>query len=156
MLKVFEYLEYICLFTILIIAIVQDIKENKIKNVLNVTGIVLGLLFALVVPDRTFVDALLGFVLLQVLGIVLWKVNAFRAGDAKLLCVTGTFLGWKMGLNVLLVSLVCGAIIGIPFVIKRLKKKEKGLTKYPFSISILLGTIIGVFGGYLWELLPVF
>lgn len=154
MLKVLGYVELVCLFSVLLIAVYQDIKTRKIKNVLTVSGIAIGLVFSLIMPERTFVDALLGFLLIQVLGIILWKLKIFRAGDAKLLCVTGTFLGWKMGLNILLISSICGAVFGIPLVVKRLMKKEKQLTRFPFSIAVLVATVIGIGVGYLWEMLP--
>lgn len=156
MLKVLGYVELIGLFSVLLIAVYQDIKTRKIKNVLTVSGIAAGLVFSLILPERTFWDALLGFLLLQVLGIVLWKLKIFRAGDAKLLCVTGAFLGWKMGLNILLISSVCGAVFGIPLVVKRLIKKEKQLTHFPFSIAVLTATAIAISVGYIWEVLPGF
>ena len=156
MLKVLGYAELIGLFSVLLIAVYQDIKTRKIKNVLTVSGIAAGLVFSLIMPERTFWDALLGFLLLQVLGIVLWKLKIFRAGDAKLLCVTGAFLGWKMGLNILLISSVCGAVFGIPLVVKRLIKKEKQLTHFPFSTAVLAATAIAISVGYIWEVLPGF
>lgn len=151
--KLLEYFYWICFAIVLALAVWQDIRIRKIKNELNVTGVVLGLLFAILLPERNILSALIGVIVLLVVGIFCWKLNFFRAGDAKLLCVVGAFLEWKMGLNVLLIAIICGAIIGLPFVIVRIVKKKKELTKFPFAIAIAIAAIIGLRFGYLWDIL---
>lgn len=149
--EVLEILSVLCFFGVLAVAVWQDIRMRKIKNALNVTGVVLGIFFSVFLPGRGVFSALVGVIILLAAGILCWKLKVFRAGDAKLLCVTGAFFGWKMGINILLLSVIYGAVLGLPLVIRRLLKKEKGLTKFPFSIAIALAGIVGVVFGYVWE-----
>ena len=153
--KLLEYIRWICFAIVLVLAVWQDIKTRKIKNELNVTGVVLGIVFATILPEQKVVFAVLGFIVLLVVGICFWRLKIFRAGDAKLLCVVGTFLEWKMGLNVLLISIICGAMIGFPFMVWRIIKKKKELTKFPFAVAIAVASIISLKFGYLWDILDV-
>lgn len=151
MMKILEILNWLCFAGVLGVAVWKDVTQFKIENKINVTGVALGFLFAAILPERKMLPALLGFFIVLVVGILCWNLKFFRAGDAKLLCVAGTFLEWKMGLNILLISIVCGAVLGIPLTIRRLIKKEKELTKFPFSIAIALASVLGVCFGYVWE-----
>ena len=151
MMKILELANWISLVAVLTVAMYQDIKMRKIKNAVNVTGVVLGILFAVLLPERKLLPAFVGFFVLLAVGIACWRLKLFRAGDAKLLCVVGTFLEWKMGLNILLLSILCGAVLGLPLVIRRMIKKEKELTKFPFSLAIALASVLGICFGYVWE-----
>ncbi len=150
--KIIEYVNWICFAVILALAVVQDIKVRKIKNELNVAGVVIGILFAAILPERKILLSILGFLLLLAVGIFCWRLKIFRAGDAKLLCVVGAFLEWKMGLNVLLVAIICGAVVGLPFVIWRIAKKKKELTQFPFAVAIATATILSLKFGYIWDI----
>ena len=153
MMKAFEYVNWICFAGILAIAVWQDIKIRKIKNEVNVTGVLLGIIFAALLPEREILPAVLGFLTMLVIGILCWNLKFFRAGDAKLLCVVGAFLEWKMALNVLLLAIIFGAVIGAPLVVWKIVKKKKELTQFPFSIAITLACVIGLRFGYVWGML---
>ncbi|MBP3595451.1 MAG: prepilin peptidase [Lachnospiraceae bacterium] len=151
MMDVLRYANWVCFTLILIIAMWQDVKMRRIKNEVNVAGVVLGILFALILPEREVLPAIAGLFALLAVGILCWRLKFFRAGDAKLLCVVGAFLEWKMGLNVLLLAIILGALFGEPLVIRRIVKKEEGLTQFPFSIAIGAACVIGIRFGYIWE-----
>lgn len=157
MMNILEYMNWICFAAVLGVAVWQDIRLRKIKNEVNVAGVLLGIFFAAILPEREILPAILGFFVVLVVGIICWNLKFFRAGDAKLLCVAGAFLEWKMALNVLLLAVVCGAVLGAPFVVWRLikkeEKKEKEGTKFPFSVAIALACVLGLKFGYVWELL---
>ena len=153
MIKVLEIANWVSLAAILIIAMYQDITMQKIKNEVNVAGVLLGIVFAFILPEREVFPAFVGFLVLLITGIFCWKIKIFRAGDAKLLCAVGTFTGWRMGLNILLIAAVCGAVLGLPLVIKRIAKKEKEMTKFPFSIAISIACVLGLMFGYVWDII---
>lgn len=145
--------QYLCLAVVLGVAVWQDVRMRKIKNRVSVAGVVLGLSSAALLPGRQILDALLGFAVMLAVGMVCWKFHVFRAGDAKLLCAVGSFTGWKIGLNCLLISIIIGAAAGLPLLIRRLYRKEKGRTAFPFSIAIAISCVVGLVFGYLWEIL---
>ena len=94
MMDVLRYANWVCFTLILIIAMWQDVKMRRIKNEVNVAGVVLGILFALILPEREVLPAIAGLFALLAVGILCWRLKFFRAGDAKLLCVVGAFLEW--------------------------------------------------------------
>lgn len=149
--KIIDYVELTVFFIYLIGVTGTDIKTHKIKNEMCMLGMVLGLIFSVLSPDRTFLSAIIGFFFMLAVGFAAWLLKVFRAGDAKLFSVIGAFMGWKMGLNIFLISVLCGAVIGIPLVIRRLIKKEKGWTQFPFSIAITIACILCVCFGYVWD-----
>ncbi len=146
-------LQYLCLAVILGAAVWQDIRTRKIKNQVCVSGVLLGLASALILPGMYILDALAGFLVMLGVGMLCWKFHVFRAGDAKLLCAVGSFTGWKMGINCLLIAVLLGAFLGLPLVILRLKKGKGGRTAFPFSVAIAAGCVFGLIFGYLWELI---
>lgn len=149
--KIIDYIGLALFFVFLIVVTWQDIETKKIKNEFCMTGVALGVTFAVLSPNRTILSALLGFFALLLVGFVSWTLKVFRAGDAKLFSAIGAFFGWKMGLNIFLISVLCGAVIGIPLVIRRLIRKEKGWTQFPFSIAISLACVLGICFGYIWD-----
>lgn len=148
-------IDYVVMAVILCLAVIQDIKENKISNKLNVLGTVLGMLLALILPHRGVLDALLGVVACFLFGLLCWNLKLFRAGDAKLFCAMGSFLGWQLGLSCILYAIIAGSIIGIPkLILQRFVRKEKGLVKFPFAIAIAVGCVLCAIFGAIWSWIP--
>lgn len=148
-------IDYVVMAVILCLAVIQDIKENKISNKLNVLGTVLGMLLALILPHRGVLDALLGVVACFLCGLLCWNLKMFRAGDAKLFCAMGSFLGWQLGLSCILYAIIAGSIIGIPkLILQRFMRKEKGNVKFPFAIAIAVGCVLCAVFGAIWSWIP--
>ena len=141
---------------ILGVALWTDLTKRKIPNIINVTGVICGILLAAIIPERTVLSAVIGFFVLLGVGLVIWNLHIIRAGDAKLLCVAGSFFGWQMGLNCLLFSILCGAVLGLPVVIyTRFVQKKKEKTKFPFALAISIGCLLSMKLGPVWELISI-
>src|SRR6185369_15329786 len=92
-------------------ASVIDLDHRILPDVMTLTGIVLGLVGALLNPERSFVDGLLGFL---AGGGFLWAVafiysaikkeEGMGGGDIKLLAWVGSVLGWKAVIFTILAS----------------------------------------------------
>lgn len=148
-----RYIFYFCLAVLLLLAIWQDVTTKKIKNYLSVSGAVTGVLLSLFQPIEGINPgtALLGFAVGLVVGIVCWRMRIYRAGDAKLFSALGTFLGWQGVLSCMLLAVLFGALLGLPFVGYRLLKKKKGLTKLPFAPMIAGACFVTVYLGCVWD-----
>ena len=79
----------ILLLVLCTIALIQDIKTRKVKNKFNFTCAIVSFLFVLFTKEVTIADAFLGFVCAFLLGIVCWRIGAFKAGDAKFMWTIG-------------------------------------------------------------------
>lgn len=128
-----------------------DIDHFLLPDVITLTGVVLGLVGALLNPERSFLTAALGVFFG---GGVLWAIAYFYflyrkeegmgGGDIKLLAWIGAVLGWKAIPFVIISSSLIGSVVGI-FIMMRSKKGLK--TVIPFGPYLALGAVLFLFGG---------
>jgi leader peptidase (prepilin peptidase)/N-methyltransferase len=136
---------------ILIIITFIDLEHQIIPNILIVIGLVMGLLFSLINITTGITDALLGFalgfgslLLVALLAKLLLRKDGMGGGDIKLLGVIGLFLGWKLTLLTLLLSIYIGGIFSIILLLLRIKKKGDYI---PFGPFISLAGFIALLWG---------
>ncbi|HEY0703157.1 MAG TPA: prepilin peptidase [Candidatus Acidoferrales bacterium] len=167
-----ETLKWATFSAVLIVLIFTDIRERILPDVVNYTGLVLGLAFsffvtpgdgtAMWISNRIFrfpppqpvlglVDALLGA---AVGGGLLWLVSEayFRLrgregmglGDVKMMLMVGAFLGPKRTLLTILAGSVLGSVLGIAVILARGKDADYEL---PFGTFLGAGALLVVFFG---------
>ncbi len=146
-----SFLIYFTFVAALIVITVIDLYHQIIPDVISLPGIGVGLLASLVLPQFTFFDSLIGFLLgggslflVATLYQWLFKREGMGGGDVKLLAMIGAFLGWKAVILTILLGSLIGSIIGI--IIMVLKGKD---FKYaiPFGPFLSLGAVIALFYG---------
>lgn len=151
---------YFCLA--LLVIFFTDIDKRIIPDRVIYPSLVLGLIFTAL--TREIVSGLLGMVLgfcvlffVGWLGRLIFKKEAMGGGDIKMAAVVGIFLGWKLLLVSLFLSVVLGAVVGAAIMALRGKK---GGSEIPFGSFIAVGSIISLFWGaqliriylgYLWR-----
>ena len=99
---------------ILAAAVYTDLRSERIPNSIIVTGLLLGLAYQLFTGRLAGLLIFCGGILLPVL--MLFGLFCFRmigAGDIKLLCVVGGFLGPADGAGCLFASFLIGGVIAI-------------------------------------------
>ena len=152
-------LEYLIFIFGLVTVTFIDFDHMLLPNVFTLGGIVVGLLGALLNPERVFMEALWGFLLgggflwaVAALYYFLRKEEGMGGGDIKLLGWIGAVLGWKSIPFVILVSCLAGSLVGGVAALR----SEKGLkAAIPFGPYLVLGALGYIFGGYklaLWYL----
>jgi leader peptidase (prepilin peptidase)/N-methyltransferase len=143
------FLIYFAFVAALIVITVIDLYHQIIPDVISLPGIGVGLLGSLVLPQLTFFDSLIGFLvgggslfLVATLYQWLFKREGMGGGDVKLLAMIGAFLGWKAVILTILLGSLVGSITGI--IIMALKGKD---FKYaiPFGPFLSLGAVIALF-----------
>lgn len=164
-----KWIVFSCLMVVLLFT---DIFERILPDVVNFTGLAVGLGFSFVVPVGdgaagwlssklfefpppapvvSFVDALLGAALGSGL---LWIVaeGYFRLrgregmglGDVKMMALAGAFLGLQRTLMTILVGSLLGSVIGAVFIALASKDREYEL---PFGTFLGAAAILTVFFG---------
>lgn len=139
------------LFVFLLVAAVQDIKNRKIKNWWNLAGILAAFFLALFREDITVLEFFIGVLVAFALSFFCWKLRAFKAGDAKMLCVIGGLFGWKLFLCDFLLTILLGGAVGLCFLVyrkirfrkseKEVQEKEKR-SKIPFALVIAVAAAV--------------
>lgn len=143
--------KYFPLFSILLIISAVDLESKKIPNLF--TGVIFAwaLLWQIIDPACTWIDAALG--LMAGGGITLLVALVSRGGmgggDVKLLAVLGFLTGWLDLLLIFILAVLIGAAAGIFLIVFR---KKTGKTAIPFGPFIALSYIIVVFwGSPIWD-----
>ncbi len=126
------------LLTVLFIAACQDIAENKVKNVLIISGIISGFIFC------HTLTALIGFIIPFIVLYPFFLTRQIGAADIKLLMMTGIYIGSR-GLGIcILPTAVIALTMGI--CIAAYSNEPVLKTKIPFAVPIFLG-IVPYIGG---------
>ncbi|MBO5178173.1 MAG: prepilin peptidase [Lachnospiraceae bacterium] len=144
------FISHIVLILFLGLSVAQDIKERKLSNSRNVASLLCGLLLSVFRTDITVAEAFSGAAFALCIGIFCWLLKVFRAGDSKLFCAVGAYIGVKSVFSCFVYTLLAGALIGLPFWVAKLRKKEKGFTEIPFAPAIAVGTLLAVYVGDIW------
>lgn len=134
-------------FSFLLVLALIDLEHKILPNVLTLSGLAVGLavsLFGLTLP---FTSSLLGAVVgfLVIFLIVLLSRGGMGMGDAKLMAMVGSFLGWKGVFFVLFLGSFIGAVGGIIYLYVT---KQGRKTPIPFGPSLALAALII----YFWAL----
>jgi leader peptidase (prepilin peptidase) / N-methyltransferase len=157
---------------ILIVLVFTDLRERLLPDVVNFTGLGLGLVFSLFTkptdgsalwfsnrlfdfppppPVLSFVDALIGAAfgssLLWLVSEAYFRLRAREGmglGDVKMMLMAGAFLGAKRTLLTIFAGSLLGSVIGVIFILARRKDSTYEL---PFGTFLGVGAILVVFFG---------
>lgn len=140
----------------LIVSTAIDLEHWIIPDLVTLPGILLGLLGSILIPERSFLDGIIGvFVGGGILFAIAWiyttitKKDGIGGGDIKFLAMVGAFLGAKGALETLVLSSFVGSILGIFLIIFRGKG---GKTAIPFGPFLSGGAFCAfLFGETLWK-----
>ena len=134
----------------MIVLFAIDLEHHLLPNVITLPGIVVGLLFATMLPPG-LVDALIGVV---AGGGVLWLVGeayyrysgqeGMGGGDVKMLALIGAFLGWQLMVLTLVLSSVLGSVVGLLVIASKRGGMKYALPYGTFlSIAALVSSLFG-------------
>ena len=144
-------IEYAFLVFGLITITVIDFKHFLIPDILTLTGIVLGLIGAILNPERTFLDAFIGmllgggfFWLVSWIYFTLRNEEGLGGGDIKLLAWIGAVLGWQSIPVIIIMSSLLGLVAGVLL----LPLTQRGFkTIIPYGPFLAGASFFYIFGG---------
>lgn len=153
------------LMTILIAVFFIDIDHRIIPNGLVITGLIGGFAFFIyncfnpmpgVFGDVNWWTPLVGILpgsgfllIVALVGSFIYKTDdAMGMGDVKLLAPIGLFLGWRLCLIALFLSIVLGGVLSMLLILLRIKKRKDTVAFGPF---IVIGAFVTIMWG--WDLL---
>ncbi len=162
-----EFFAMVLLVSILIVMFYIDFEFGIIPNSLvaiaTAGGVVLYIIsfftYIGIYGDSEWWNPILGAFLGSTFFILMAKVGSFiyktedivGGGDIKILFPIGLFLGWKMMIVALFISIVAAGIISfILIILKRLNRKDT----IPFGPFIALGTVVTILFG--WEIIGMY
>ncbi len=127
-----------------------DLEHHLLPNLITLPGIAAGLAFSVVAEPgwrSALIGAALGAGVLFGVAEVYYRVRGEEGlgmGDVKMLAMIGAFLGWQLMLVTLVLSSMCGSIVGVGVIASR-----QGDLKYalPFGTFLALGALVAMFVG---------
>jgi leader peptidase (prepilin peptidase)/N-methyltransferase len=168
----FETGKWAAFSAIMVVLVFTDLRERILPDVVNFTGLAIGLLFSLFskptdgtalwianhlfdypppTPVLSLVDAILGA---AVGGGLLWLVSeayfklrgreGMGLGDVKMMLMAGAFLGAKRTLLTILAGSLLGSVLGVAIILARRKDADYEL---PFGTFLGAGALLVVFFG---------
>ena len=147
-----DLIKFAILTPMLLSAFVIDYKLQIIPNRLNLTlfevGIIFAFLYGLSDVAITF-NLLLGmvvgggiFLLITVIGGLIYGKEAMGFGDVKLMAALGILFGLSNIIVITLLSFLIGAILSIILLITKIRKSSEYI---PFGPFIVIGTFISMY-----------
>lgn len=113
----------LALFFMSIVA-VNDLRERRIPNRLNLAGLVVGLTLQTVAGGvQGFFFGVSGFAVGFAILFLPFAAGMVGGGDVKFVAVAGTFLGWQLLLTGLGIGVVVGGLVGAASLIRRRRFK---------------------------------
>jgi leader peptidase (prepilin peptidase)/N-methyltransferase len=146
-----QLLSALVLLSVLVAITGIDFDHQLIPDVLSLPGIALGFLLSLVPGHIGWVDSALGvvggagvFVVIIAASSLVLGQPGMGVGDVKLGAMLGSFLGWKLAL----LSILLSVLIGGPLAAALLATGQKGRKDpVPFGPFLALGGAISLFWG---------
>lgn len=154
-----EFLFSAYMVSIFIIVFFIDLKHMIIPNGLVIAALIGSLtLFVVrffymdsIMGDAPWYSPLLGMavpsvflLLVALIGYVAYKGEAMGMGDIKICLPIGLFLGLKLSVLALFLSILIGGISGLFLIVTGLKGRK---SQIPFGPFIVIGTVISLFYG---------
>lgn len=144
-------LEYIVFVWSLVVVSFIDLDHMILPDVFTLSGIVIGLMGAVLNPERELLSAVAGVLMgggflwtIAYLYLVFRKEEGMGGGDIKLLAWIGAVLGWTSIPFVILVSSVLGSLVGLALAVRH----RAGLKSViPFGPYLALAAVIFLLGG---------
>jgi Type II secretory pathway, prepilin signal peptidase PulO and related peptidases len=165
----FGFSAYFLAFSYLMILLVAiffiDMDHRIIPDELILAGLIGGaavVVYNFVSPgrmifgDNNWWTPLVGFfagsgvlLLVSILGSIIYKSDdAMGMGDVKLMAPIGVFLGWKLCLAALFISILISGLVSLALIVFSLKKRKDTI---PFGPFIVIGTYLTILCG--WDII---
>jgi leader peptidase (prepilin peptidase) / N-methyltransferase len=141
-----DLLPALLLLTALVAITAIDLDRQLIPDVLSLPGIAIGFLISTLTGRPGWLDSLLGTLVGG--GIFFLIIVASRGGmgggDMKLGAMLGAFLGWKLVLVAILLSVLAGGLVAIVLLALRRRGRKDAV---PFGPFLALGGAVSLFWG---------
>jgi leader peptidase (prepilin peptidase)/N-methyltransferase len=154
-----EFFAFSFFMSVLIAVFFIDYDEMIIPDGLVITGLIGGgvlYIYSTIYQFNFFGDVswwnpILGMILgpvvilsMLIVGSLIYNAEAMGGGDVKLFAPIGLFLGWKMTIMSLFLSIVAGGILGGLLILFKIKDRKSVM---PFGPFIVVGTYVTIMAG---------
>jgi prepilin peptidase CpaA len=114
------------LFLLVLLAVYNDIKSFKIKNLITYPAVVLGIFVnTYLYGSKGFKDAIIGALIPLIVLFIFFALRMLGAGDIKLFSAIGAVMGWRFSVFCIAYSFVFGGFISLIILLFRKNAKQR-------------------------------
>jgi len=146
-----QYILFLAFVGTIVILSFIDFDYKILPDVLTLPGIAVGWMVSFLPGGISWVDSLIGLIAgggsLYLVAVVYERITGregLGGGDVKLLAMIGAWMGWVSLPLIVLMSSLCGAVIGSIFILAGGKGAR---TQIPFGPFLSLGALCYLFFG---------
>lgn len=140
--NVMQIASTLTLYTIIIVAVVQDFRSRKISNRLILTGLLLSLAFGVLLGGMSRIPYILLNMSFPVIMLyLLYLLGALGAGDIKLFSIIGGFTNLKMLTGCIVAAFFVGAAMGILKMLRNQNLRFSLFKSWQFVKGLFLGNV---------------
>ena len=123
-----------------------DLRHQIIPDVISLPGIAVGIVACLVTGRVTWLESLLGILVGGgiFLLIILASPQGMGVGDLKLGAMLGAFLGWKLAVVAIMLSVLSGGAVAVALLLLGRKGRKEAI---PFGPYLALGGAVSILWG---------
>lgn len=126
------WIKTVLIMTLVVMAVINDLHSYKVRNKITLTFAIIGIVYNISFYGlQNFYSTVLGLTVPFLILFPLYAVKIIGAGDIKLFCSIGTFLGLKLILMDIAYSFFAGAVIASVIMLTR--KNAFSRFKYFFT-----------------------
>lgn len=144
-----DTVKYIMLTAILIVIAIIDFKTEDIYTNTIIFGIIFGIIFIVLeyfinpsVNPLTYILGAVGGAL--ILALIVWLTNAMGWGDVELVFFIGLFIGFRLSMLNIFLSIVIGGLVALALMITKKKNRGDSMAFGPYiAISTYIIVLVG-------------
>lgn len=142
-LSAMQYASEVVLYTILVVAVVQDFMYTKISNRLILVGLILSLAFGIILGGvPRILNILLNISFPVIVLYLLYLLGVLGAGDIKLFSVIGGFTNFTMLTHCMLAAFLAGGVIAVVKMLLNRNLKFSLFKGQLFLREVLKGNVV--------------
>ncbi|HEY9062476.1 MAG TPA: prepilin peptidase [Pseudobacteroides sp.] len=132
-------IKFTALFILLLLAVFNDIKSFKIKNLITYPAVSLGFVVNTCLRGAEgFKDSISGAIIPLIVLFIFFALRMLGAGDIKLFCAIGALMGWKFSVLCIAYSFIFGGFISIIILLYRKNTKQRFKHLFDYLKTTLL------------------
>jgi leader peptidase (prepilin peptidase) / N-methyltransferase len=123
-----------------------DLEHQIIPDKLTLPGTVVGFVTSFLGTRTSWLDSLLGIVLLGgvLVAVIVLSGGGMGGGDVKLGAMMGAFLGYKLALLALFLAVILGGLLALSLLFTGLRQRKDPI---PFGPFLAIGGAVALLGG---------
>lgn len=142
-----DFFKFVTLTSVLLVIGIIDYKTQYVYSSVIITGIAFGIIFliiTLITGERlNLTNSIIGaFIPSLILAIIVWTTDGMGWGDVEIIFMIGIFLGLKLNLLNLFISIILGGVYAIYLIIFKKRNGKESIAFGPYIVAATFITFI--------------